>query len=112
MQFAVDRVVEFAGAALLAPFAKGAGSGSFRLRNRLERRYRHHHLHFMARSCYRRILLLGRARKRDRFLKVLDEVRTHYNFSLAGYVLMPEQTHRSNRAPEAQHKLAPPGRAG
>ena len=63
------------------------------LKNRLERRYGQHHLHFITCSCYRRKPLLGTARKRDVFLKVLDGVRTRYEFSLVGYVVMPEHVH-------------------
>ena len=63
------------------------------MKNPLERRYGQHHLHFITCSCYRRLPLLGSPRKRDLFLKVLDEVRTSYNFSLAGYVVMPEHIH-------------------
>ena len=32
-------------------------------------------------------------RKRDVFLKILDEVRTRYEFLLVGYVVMPEHIH-------------------
>jgi hypothetical protein len=34
--------------------------------------------------------LLGTARRRDAFLRILDEVRTRYGFLLVGYVVMPE----------------------
>ena len=63
------------------------------LKNRLERRYGQRHLHFITCSCYRRRPLLGTARKRDVFLKILDEVRRRYHFSLVGYVVMPEHIH-------------------
>ena len=63
------------------------------LKNRLERRYGQHHLHFITCSCYRRKPLLGTARKRDVFLKILDGVRTRYQFLLVGYVVMPEHIH-------------------
>jgi len=63
------------------------------LKNRLERRYGQHHLHFITCSCYRRRPLLGTARKRDVFLKILDGVRTRYRFLLVGYVVMPEHIH-------------------
>jgi len=59
------------------------------MRNRLERHYGHHHLHFITCSCYRRLPFLRTARARDLFLKVLVEVRSHYNFLLVGLVLMP-----------------------
>jgi putative transposase len=100
MEVAVALALELAGAALCAPFAKGAGFGSCPLKNPLERRYGHRHLHFITCSCYRRLPLLDTARKRDLFLKVLDEARTHYNFSLVGYVVMPEHIHLLISEPE------------
>ena len=50
-------------------------------------------LHFITFSCYRRRAYLGRARARDRFVKVLDAVRGKYKFLLLGYVVMPEHVH-------------------
>src|SRR5271168_3581499 len=44
------------------------------LKNRLERRYGQHHLHFITCSCYRRRPLLG-AKSWDVCLKILDEGR-------------------------------------
>jgi putative transposase len=70
------------------------------LKNRLERRYGQRHLHFITCSCYRRRPLLGTARKRDAFLKILDEVRERYQFSLVGYVVMPEHIHLLISEPE------------
>jgi REP element-mobilizing transposase RayT len=61
--------------------------------NKLERRYGHGHLHFITCSCYRRQRFLGTARKRDVFLRVLDEVRAKYQFYVVGYVVMPEHVH-------------------
>jgi putative transposase len=63
------------------------------MRNKLERRYGHRHLHFITCSCYCRQPLLGTARKRDVFLTILDEVRRDYQFWLVGYVVMPEHIH-------------------
>jgi putative transposase len=62
-------------------------------KNPLERRYGQRHLHFITCSCYQRRPLLGTVEKRDAFLKVLDEVRERYQFSLVGYVVMPEHIH-------------------
>jgi putative transposase len=61
--------------------------------NKLERRYGQRHLHFITCSCYRRRPLLGTARKREAFLRVLHEVRERYQFWLVGYVVMPEHIH-------------------
>jgi putative transposase len=61
--------------------------------NKLERRYGQRHLHFITCSCYRRRPLLGTARKRDAFLRILNEVRERHKFWLVGYVVMPEHIH-------------------
>jgi REP-associated tyrosine transposase len=63
------------------------------MKNRLERRYGHRHLHFITFSCYRRRRLLSSKRRRDLLLKILDQVRTRYQFVLVGYVVMPEHVH-------------------
>jgi putative transposase len=49
--------------------------------------------HFITCSCYRRLQFLGSARRRDLFLKILEEVRQKYNFIVVGYVVMPEHFH-------------------
>jgi len=75
-----------------APFGfKGAGFSS--MRNRLQRHYGHGDLHFVTFSCYRRLPLLGTARARNRFVRILDEVRSRHPFKLIGYVVMPEHVH-------------------
>jgi putative transposase len=50
-------------------------------------------LHFITSSCYRRHPLLGTARRRDLFLRVLEQVRRRYRFVVVGYVVMPEHIH-------------------
>ena len=50
-------------------------------------------LHFVTCSCYRRQPFLGTARRRDLFLKVLEQVRRRYQFVVVGYVAMPEHIH-------------------
>ena len=62
-------------------------------RNKLERRYGQRQLHFITCSCYRRRPFLTKARKRDVVLKILNDVRERYEFSLVGYVVMPEHMH-------------------
>jgi putative transposase len=59
----------------------------------LERRYGQRHLHFITCSCYRRLPLLRSVRARNLFVKVLDEIRTRYQFALVGLVAMPEHFH-------------------
>jgi putative transposase len=59
----------------------------------LKRHYGQGHLHFITFSCYRRRPLLGTVRARDRFVKILDEVRWRHRFRLIGYVVMPEHVH-------------------
>ena len=50
-------------------------------------------LHFINSSCYRRQPLLGTVRRRDLFLKILEQVRRRYRFVIVGYVVMPEHFH-------------------
>jgi putative transposase len=75
-----------------APFGfKGAGF-SF-MRNLLRRYYGRGDLHFVTFSCYRRRAFLGTRRARDRFVRILDEVRSRHKFRVLGYVVMPEHVH-------------------
>ena len=67
---------------------------------RLHRYYGNYHLHFITCSCYARRPLLGTARRRDRFLRVLEEVRQRYQFVVVGYVVMPEHFHLLMSEPE------------
>jgi len=59
----------------------------------LKRFYGAHHLHYITCSCYRRRPLLATARRRDAFLRVLEQVRQKYDFTVIGYVVMPEHFH-------------------
>jgi putative transposase len=77
---------------------KGAGfffvvESSKRMRNPLRRYYGRGDLHFVTFSCYRRRPFLGTRRARDRFVKILDQVRSQHGFHLIGYVVMPEHIH-------------------
>ncbi len=63
------------------------------MRNPLRRHYGRGDLHFVTFSCYRRLPLFGTARARNRFLRILDEVRSRHAFKLIGYVVMPEHVH-------------------
>jgi putative transposase len=83
----------FSGAALFAVWAKGAQRKPILPRNKLERRYHQRHLHFITCSCYRRLPFLRSVRKRELLLDVLSSVREKYQFSLIGYVIMPEHIH-------------------
>ena len=56
--------------------------------------------HFITTSCYRRKPLLGTARARDVFLKVLEQVRRRYRFDVIGFVVMPEHVHLLLGEPE------------
>jgi putative transposase len=49
--------------------------------------------HFITCSCYRRQPFPGSARRRDMFLKVLEDVRKQFDFAVWGYVVMPEHFH-------------------
>ena len=59
----------------------------------LKRYYGAGHLHFITCSCYQRRRFLGTARRRDLFLRVLEETRLKYRFVVLGYVVMPEHFH-------------------
>ena len=63
------------------------------MRNPLKRHYGRGDLHFVTFSCYRRRPLLATRRARDRFVKILDEVRARHHFRVIGYVVMPEHVH-------------------
>ncbi|MGC2818462.1 MAG: transposase [Candidatus Sulfotelmatobacter sp.] len=66
----------------------------------LHRTYGAHHLHFITCSCYRRLPLLGTARSRDAFVKILEQTRERYRFVVVGYVVMPEHIHLLLTEPE------------
>jgi len=68
-------------------------AGLSSMRNPLQRHYGRGDLHFITFSCYRRRPYLGKARARDRFVKILGQVRSRYAFQLLGYVVMPEHVH-------------------
>jgi putative transposase len=59
----------------------------------LHRYYGVQHLHFTTCSCYRRPAFLNAGKRRDLFLKMLEEARRKYRFVVHGYVLMPEHFH-------------------
>ena len=59
----------------------------------LRRYYGAGHLHFITCSCYQRRRFLGTARRRDLFLRLLEETRLKYRFVVLGYVVMPEHFH-------------------
>jgi putative transposase len=66
----------------------------------LRRYYGNGHLHFVTCSCYHRQRWLDSARRRDLFLKILEEARQRYRFVVAGYVVMPEHIHLLIGEPE------------
>jgi putative transposase len=59
----------------------------------LKRYYGTGHLHFITCSCYQRKPYLGTPRRRDLFLRLLEETRQKYRFIVVGYVVMPEHFH-------------------
>jgi putative transposase len=59
----------------------------------LKRFYGTNHLHYITCSCYRRQPMLATARRRDAFLRILEQVRRKYDFTVVGYVVMPEHIH-------------------
>jgi putative transposase len=66
----------------------------------LVRYYGTGHLHFITGSCYRRQPQLHTARRRDLFLRILEQTRRKYRFVVHGYVLMPEHFHLLITEPE------------
>ena len=61
--------------------------------NKLIRHYGRGHLHFITFSCYRRLPFLRSVRAKNVLVQILGEVRDRYEFSLVGYVVMPEHIH-------------------
>ncbi len=59
----------------------------------LRRYYGKKHLHFITCTCYRRLPLLGTARARNAFVKILAQTRDTYGFLLVGFVVMPNHIH-------------------
>jgi putative transposase len=76
-----------------APLWVFKGAGFSVMRNPLRRYYGRGDLHLITFSCYRRRAFLGARRARDQFVKILDRVRSRYEFRLIGYVVMPEHVH-------------------
>ena len=73
------------------------------MRNPLRRYYGRGDFHFVTFSCYRRRRLLGTRRARDRFVKILDQVRSRFGFPLIGCVVRPEHVHLLISEPKTAH---------
>jgi putative transposase len=56
--------------------------------------------HFITFSCFRRQPLLKYPKRRDLFLRVLEETRKQFQFVVIGYVVMPEHVHLLLSEPE------------
>ena len=74
------------------------------MRHNLKRYYGAGHLHFVTCSCYRRQPLLGTPRRRDLFLRVLEQVRKRYQRVVVGYVVMPEHIHLLISEPQQKNR--------
>jgi putative transposase len=59
----------------------------------LKRHQQARNLHFITFSCYQRKPYLDSPAARSLFLVVLERMRLRYDFSVAGYVVMPEHVH-------------------
>lgn len=66
----------------------------------LVRYYGNQDLHFITCSCYRRQLQLKTGKRRDLFLRILEQTRRKYPFVVHGYVVMPEHFHLLITEPE------------
>ena len=73
---------------------------SDRVTKGLVRYYGTQDLHFITCSCYRRQAQLSTAKRRDLFLRILEEARRKYRFVVHGYVVMPEHFHLLITEPE------------
>src|ERR1700752_3543829 len=58
-----------------------------------KRYYGEKHLHFVTFSCYKRLPLLDGADARNLVVRELARVQKEYEFSLVGYVVMPNHVH-------------------
>ena len=67
--------------------------------SRLKRYYTGRDLHFITCSCYRRSQL-GTARRRELFVRILEQTRQRYQLVVVGYVVMPEHFHLLVSEPE------------
>src|SRR5262249_2725802 len=83
-----------------------AGTMGFITPSGRHRMYGAHHLHFITCSCYQRLPFLKRARSRDCFLSILEQVRQRYRFVVVGYVVMPEHIHLFITEPEISNLSA------
>jgi len=68
--------------------------------SRLKRYYGANHLHFVTFTWYHRQPWLAGPRRRELFLKILEQVRPRYKFVIVGYVVMPDHIHLLVSAPE------------
>ncbi|PYX08437.1 MAG: hypothetical protein DMG88_10710 [Acidobacteria bacterium] len=68
-------------------------------------------MHFITCSCYQRRAWLGTTRRRDLFLRLLEETRQKYGFVVLGYVIMPEHVHRLIRAVMHRSFVGSPSRS-
>jgi putative transposase len=76
------------------------GVYSERVTKGLHRYYGAQDLHFITGSCYRRQPQLGTAKRRDLFLRILEQTRRKYRFVVHGYVLMAKHFHLLITEPE------------
>jgi putative transposase len=68
----------------------------------LKRFHESKQLHFITFSCYRRQQKLGTALHRTTLEQALEQTRQHYDFAVAGYVVMPEHVHLLISEPERE----------
>jgi putative transposase len=59
----------------------------------LKRYYGGQDLHFITCSCYHRRPWLSTPARRTEFLNILEQARVAYDFTVIGYVVMPEHIH-------------------
>jgi putative transposase len=70
----------------------------------LNRHYGQGDLPFVTFSCYHRIAFLKSPLARNAFLEILGQVRDRYEFSLLGYVVLPDHVHLLMSEPNHNEK--------
>ena len=58
------------------------------------------HLHLVTCVCFRRLPKLGEEKHRDVFVRLVEEVRVKFRFTIVGYVVMPDHFRLLMREPE------------
>lgn len=58
------------------------------------------HLHLFTCACFRHLPKLGEEKHRDVFVRLLEELRVKFRFTVVGYIVMPDHFRLLMREPE------------